>query len=262
MELGQKLRQARLEAGLSQRELCGDTITRNMLSQIENGVVSPSIATLRILAQRLGRPMGYFLDEEAASGSRLRMDLAWEAYRRGDLSGAAEELEQLEDRDRLHERERRELEVRLRLAMARKAIGEGRELYARELLRFLPEELPVPELERERGLLQLELGCEPKGLPDLDEELTARAKAALAADPDYASRLLDACRRRSSPQWQLLRGRAALALGRWQEAAEHLTAAEEAYPRETAQPLEQCWRELGDFRRAYDYACRSRAFGS
>ena len=34
MELGQKIRAARLEAGLSQRELCGDIITRNMLSLI------------------------------------------------------------------------------------------------------------------------------------------------------------------------------------------------------------------------------------
>lgn len=34
MELGQRLKQARLEAGMSQRQLCGDVITRNMLSQI------------------------------------------------------------------------------------------------------------------------------------------------------------------------------------------------------------------------------------
>ena len=262
MELGEKLRQARLEAGLSQRELCGDAITRNMLSQIENGVVSPSIATLRILAQRLGRPMGHFLDEPTVSADREQLDRAWEAYHLGRLSESVEILEQILDRDAQYVRERGELETRLRLAMARRAIGEGRDLYARELLRFLPEELPLPELERERGLLQLELGMEPDRLPDLDRELTVRAKAALSRDPDYACRLLDACADRSGAQWQLLRGKAALALGRWQEAAEHLTAAEAVYPRETAQPLEQCWRELGDYRRAYDYACRGRAFGS
>ena len=43
MELGEKLRQARMEAGLSQRQLCGDVITRNMLSQIENGAARPSM---------------------------------------------------------------------------------------------------------------------------------------------------------------------------------------------------------------------------
>ena len=41
MELGEKIRQARLEAGLSQRALCGDVITRNMLSQIETALPSP-----------------------------------------------------------------------------------------------------------------------------------------------------------------------------------------------------------------------------
>ena len=50
MDLGQKLRQARLEAGLSQRQLCGEEITRNMLSQIENGTARHSMDTLRFLA--------------------------------------------------------------------------------------------------------------------------------------------------------------------------------------------------------------------
>ena len=54
MSLGEKLRQARLEAGLSQRALCGEEITRNMLSQIEHGTARPSMDTLRALALRLG----------------------------------------------------------------------------------------------------------------------------------------------------------------------------------------------------------------
>ena len=53
MELGEKLRQARLEAGFSQRQLCGEEITRNMLSQIEHGTAKPSMKTLQFLAARL-----------------------------------------------------------------------------------------------------------------------------------------------------------------------------------------------------------------
>ena len=64
MEIGKRLRAARLEAGLSQRALCGDVITRNMLSQIENGAAKPSMATLQYLAGRLGKPVGYFLEEQ------------------------------------------------------------------------------------------------------------------------------------------------------------------------------------------------------
>ena len=56
MHLGEKIRQARLEAGLSQRQLCGETITRNMLSQIENGSANPSMATLRFLAESAHHP--------------------------------------------------------------------------------------------------------------------------------------------------------------------------------------------------------------
>jgi transcriptional regulator with XRE-family HTH domain len=65
MHLGEKIRQARLEAGLSQRQLCGDMITRNMLSQIENGSANPSMATLRYLSEQLGKSVGYFLQEDA-----------------------------------------------------------------------------------------------------------------------------------------------------------------------------------------------------
>ena len=65
MELGQRLKQARLEAGLSQRQLCGEEVTRNMLSQIENGAAKPSMATLSYFAARLGKPVSYFLEENA-----------------------------------------------------------------------------------------------------------------------------------------------------------------------------------------------------
>ena len=71
MELGEKLKKARLEAGLSQRQLCGDEITRNMLSQIENGSAQPSMATLSYLAGRLGKSVGWFLDEGAEEYSAL-----------------------------------------------------------------------------------------------------------------------------------------------------------------------------------------------
>lgn len=81
MELGEKLRQARLEAGLSQRQLCGDTITRNMLSQIESGKAGPSVTTLQYLAQQLGKPVSYFLGEETALSPNIqRMHQARQAY--------------------------------------------------------------------------------------------------------------------------------------------------------------------------------------
>ena len=67
MTMGQRILAARLAAGLSQRELAGEEITRNMLSSLEHDTANPSVATLRYLAGRLGRPVSYFLGEDEAS---------------------------------------------------------------------------------------------------------------------------------------------------------------------------------------------------
>ena len=83
MELGAKIKAARLEAGLSQRQLCGDVITRNMLSQIENGSANPSMATLQYLAGQLGKSVGYFLQEQAVdSPNPALMQQARDAFSR------------------------------------------------------------------------------------------------------------------------------------------------------------------------------------
>ena len=67
MQLGEKIKQARLEAGLSQRQLCGEVITRNMLSLIENGSARPSMDTLAYFARQLGKPVSFFLEEDTVT---------------------------------------------------------------------------------------------------------------------------------------------------------------------------------------------------
>ena len=61
MTLGQKIKAARQEKGLTQKELVGNYITRNMLSKIENDAATPSVRTLEYLAGVLGLPTGYVL---------------------------------------------------------------------------------------------------------------------------------------------------------------------------------------------------------
>lgn len=220
MELGEKLRQARLEAGLSQRQLCGGELTRNMLSLIENGSASPSMKTLSLLARRLGKPVGYFLEENAGDTS--------------DLPSSAEALRQAEE-----------------------ALAAGKDVYAAQLLQCVT----APLLRREKLLLSARLpGADRNSLcaalPSLDDELLLRAEAALDANrPDRCGRLLAAAEDWENPRWNLLMGRLAMAESRWASAAEYLQKAEEA----PALPLlEVCFRELGDFRRAYECACRQR----
>ena len=57
---------------------------------------------------------------------------------------------------------------------------------------------------------------------------------------------------------QLSRTRLLLGEEAYQSAADALLKAEEAYPQEVIPMLEQCYRELGDFKQAYLYACKGR----
>ncbi len=62
VDVGQKLKILRLRRGLTQKELAGDVITRNMLSQIERGAALPSYQTIEYLSGKLGIDPGYFFD--------------------------------------------------------------------------------------------------------------------------------------------------------------------------------------------------------
>ncbi|MBR3686036.1 MAG: helix-turn-helix transcriptional regulator [Clostridia bacterium] len=63
MDIGSKIKQLRTEKLMTQSELAGTEITRNMLSRIENGAALPSLGTVVYLANRLGVPAGYLLSE-------------------------------------------------------------------------------------------------------------------------------------------------------------------------------------------------------
>lgn len=261
MELGEKLRQARLDAGLSQRQLCGEELTRNMLSLIEHGTAQPSMKTLQYLAARLGKSVSYFLEESAVlSPNQAAMDAARRNFDAGDWSEALEALKTYQDPDPVYDREQQLIWVCCHLELARKALEDGRRPYAQSLLERIPS-LPcycTRELERQRLLLLGQVSGEAvaQHLPSLDVELLLRARDALLQGlPDRAGKLLDAAEDQAHPQWCLLRGESYLQGGQFLPAAQCYHKAETAFPRETAQKLEICYRELGDYKRAYEYAC-------
>ncbi len=264
MELGEKLKQARLEAGLSQRQLCGEEITRNMLSQIENGAASPSMGTLRYLAARLGKTVSYFLEEDAVtSPNQQTMDRARKAWESGDMSALEEALKDYRHPDPVFDPEYQLLRRLWVLELARQGIRKNQLIYAANLLGDLG---PIRDgycaeaLERRRLLL---LGkVQPKHrqeicgqLPELDEELLLRAAAAMeCGDQKRSEHLLESAENRESSVWNRLRGELYLARKMYQNAADCFLRAEE----ESADRLELCYRELGNFERAYYYACKQR----
>lgn len=264
MELGEKLRNARLEAGLSQRQLCGDTITRNMLSQIEHGTARPSMETLQILAARLGKSVGFFLDEETVSANQSLIAHARRAYRAGEYAETRLVLEGFQQPDETFDLEYRFLMGAATLAAARQAIREGKSVYARQLLEDWGFGSDFPGLERRRILLlgrvsdsSLPQLC--RKLESLDEELFLRARGAYAEKNwNRGLALLDAMENRQEPGWYLLRGQILVGEEQYQSAADALLKAEEAFPRAVIPLLEQCYRELGDFKQAYLYACKGR----
>lgn len=56
---------------MTQKDLAGDEITRNMLSRIENGAAYPSIGSLLYLSERLEVSPAYFFDESEKTQSEI-----------------------------------------------------------------------------------------------------------------------------------------------------------------------------------------------
>ena len=263
MELGKRLKEARLAAGLSQRQLCGDEITRNMLSQIENGAARPSMDTLKYLAARLGKSVSYFLEEETVtSPNQTVMAAARAACRAGQWQKVLTALGDYRGKDPLFDEERALLGYLALTALAEDALANGRRPHAAALLEQAGELTSIyitAPLERRRlGLLARSTG-RYEDLPAIDEELILRARAALeAGEHRRGAALLESAADQTGAEWNLLRGRACLKAGEFAAAAQYLHRAEGEYPTETAPLLETCYRELEDYKRAYEYACRQR----
>jgi tetratricopeptide (TPR) repeat protein len=73
LRLGERLRQLRVAAGLTQSELAGDRFSKEYVSQIERGKTRPTPSTIEWLADRLGVDAG-FLASGVATDERTRIE--------------------------------------------------------------------------------------------------------------------------------------------------------------------------------------------
>lgn len=84
VELGRKIKEARIARKMTQSEVVGNFITRNMLSQIESGTATPSIKTLEYLSRVLDIPLFQLIpdqkDDSIAILNRAKKHLAEGAY--------------------------------------------------------------------------------------------------------------------------------------------------------------------------------------
>jgi len=73
LRLGERLRQLRVAAGLTQSELAGDRFSKEYVSQIERGKTRPTAETIGWLADRLGIDAG-FLASGVATDERAQLE--------------------------------------------------------------------------------------------------------------------------------------------------------------------------------------------
>lgn len=91
MHIGEKIKTLRMSKLMTQSELAGNCITRNMLSSIEHGTALPSLPTAMYIAERLNVPVGYLLAQDGDELAYRKMTAIGNirtALSAGDFAGA------------------------------------------------------------------------------------------------------------------------------------------------------------------------------
>lgn len=80
----ERVRQARVIAGLTLAQVAGKEVSRTFIHQVEHGIARPSPMVLRLIARRTGKPVSYFMrssNSAALTGKELSMELSVVAAR-------------------------------------------------------------------------------------------------------------------------------------------------------------------------------------
>jgi len=91
--LGERIRARRRELGLTQADVAGNRLSKGFISLIEMGRAKPSIETLSLLAKRLQKPVGYFVEGDTSlnrNALHAKLASAWVSLKRAEFTQAAE----------------------------------------------------------------------------------------------------------------------------------------------------------------------------
>lgn len=284
MTLGEKLRQARLERGLTQAQVAGDQITRNMLSQLESDSASPSVRTLEYLASVLNVRVGWLLGDPAAEdGGRAQLAAARRLYEAGENQACAALLQ---GSPASQDEEGRLLLVRSAIGWSRQAFERGCIQEAEAAAGLAAEACPgslyagPQELAEANFLLArcalirggdsaemvqaFQTQCMTLGLEGqrrlllaryyLSQQQTQQAERELWSVPELSGT--------AKAEYLLLRGRLEIQKERYRDAVLYLRQAEQEpslpliLKKELYAQLEISYREQEDYKQAYVYAAR------
>ena len=284
MTLGQKLRQTRQARGLSQSQVAGGCITRNMLSQIENDQAAPSMRTLEHLARALDVSVGWLLSDEQTDAAVDRIRKARTLFRQEDYAGC---LALFEGADAPQDDETLLLCSMAACCVAEDALGQEQFARAQELaqraLDWNRKSLYGAANVQMRALAVLARCAVHDGAPDAAveryrsyylQEQHAVSYHLMMARYHLQQEHVQAAEREiwsiaelpeeSRGEYLILRGRIAAKREQYENASLYLRQAEELrlppiLQRELYQGLEICSRELGDYQQAYMYASKQLA---
>jgi transcriptional regulator with XRE-family HTH domain len=159
LRLGERLRQLRVAAGMTQTDLAGERFSKEYVSQIERGKTRPTGETINWLAERLGVDAGYLANGVSAD-ERSRVDSA--LARAEALIEGRRNLEAIEEfadiRAAVLATGMPELEVRTLSGEATARMREGQVREALELLdraRVITEREGFSDVERADVLFRL-----------------------------------------------------------------------------------------------------------
>jgi tetratricopeptide (TPR) repeat protein/DNA-binding XRE family transcriptional regulator len=109
------VKQARSEAGLSLGQVAGGAVSRTAIYYVETGKARPSLETLRLIAERTGRPLDFFLGQPSTMEPRSTIGTSGPELlvAKGEYRAAIESAQEL-----LDQRPDPELAARLRYLMA------------------------------------------------------------------------------------------------------------------------------------------------
>ncbi|HEV3096760.1 MAG TPA: helix-turn-helix transcriptional regulator [Candidatus Dormibacteraeota bacterium] len=97
--LGERLKAARIAQGWTQERLAAGVATKGFISQVEHNQTTPSLPRLRLLAERLGRPISYFLDSAPPADAEYLMKAAELAIKAGEAKRALALLDEIAEHE-------------------------------------------------------------------------------------------------------------------------------------------------------------------
>lgn len=189
--IGQRIREARQRAGLTQQQLAGERYTKAYVSALETGVARPSMVALRYLSERLGAPPSQFITDADPAWTRLEVDMRLAA---GDWQAAADGYQALLDTEQASATARADLLRGLAEGLSRLDRGPEGVAAASEAARLYEAAGKYPDAALARYWLAYSL-YQSDNEPEARRLLAAlldEVRAGLLVEPEFEMRLLTA----------------------------------------------------------------------